>query len=63
MITLYCIAWFSWQPGEESISTWRPVDGEPGERFPLPGVTLNVENPVNEDTDQLEKENTKEIVE
>lgn len=30
-----CLAWFSWQPGEDSIQAWRPVDGEPGERIPL----------------------------
>ncbi len=30
-----CLAWFSWQPGEESIVAWRPVDGEPGDRIPL----------------------------
>ena len=30
-----CLAWFSWQPGENSIDHWRPVDGDPGERIPL----------------------------
>ena len=30
-----CLAWFSWQPGENSIQHWRPVDGDPGERIPL----------------------------
>lgn len=58
-----CIAWFSWQPGEESISAWRPVDGEPGERFPLPGIHHDVRTQSDEDLGQEDKESSRESVE
>ena len=55
-----CIGWLSWQPGEESIQAWRPVDGEPGERFPLPSVTLNIQSPGECDADKQEENNEEE---
>ncbi|MAW77352.1 MAG: hypothetical protein CMJ95_08210 [Planctomycetes bacterium] len=58
-----CIAWFSWQPGEESIHAWRPVDGEPGERFPLPGVSLTVQGPSELAADQSVENNEEDTVE
>lgn len=57
-----CIAWFSWQPGEDSINAWRPVDGEPGERFPLPGISHDVRNQSDVNVNQ-EQENSRENVE
>lgn len=56
-----CIAWFSWQPGEETIQSWRPVDGEAGERFPLPGCSQDT-NPT-ENTVDLDECNETENVE
>ena len=38
------IAWISWRAGDEQIRAWRPVDGEPGERFALPGCSLDEED-------------------
>jgi hypothetical protein len=56
-----CIAWFSWQPGEDTIQSWRPVDGEAGERFPLPGFPKNKKSV--ENTVELDECNETENVE
>ena len=34
------IAWISWRAGDDAVRAWRPVDGEPGDRFALPGCHL-----------------------
>ncbi len=38
------IAWISWRAGDDAVRAWRPVDGEPGERFALPGCHLEEED-------------------
>ena len=57
-----CIGWFSWQPGEDTIQTWRPVDGEPGERFPLPSSSQDSHSSAEPGTDQVEENNEEETV-
>ena len=38
------MAWISWRAGDEAVRAWRPVDGEPGERYALPGCDLEEED-------------------